>query len=195
MRLSESSKLKGDAAIGLLSTGALSVGVMVVSMTTGMTVDICNYMFGSILVLSTADMRLGVLLCIAVLVLYALCYNKIFAVTFDEAYAKATGTNANFYNTLLAVLTAITIALGMRLMGALLISSLIIFPALTAMRVFKSFKAVVLCAAVLSVFCFLAGIVISYLYATPAGASVVTVNMAAFFIFWAAGLLQSKGKI
>ena len=129
--MNEKGALKGDAAIALISTGALAVGVMVTSMTTGMNVDIYNYMFGSILAMSRGDVALSVLLSVLVIVLFFVFYEEIFAVTFDESFAKATGTKVNAYNLLIAVLTAVTIVVGMRMMGALLISSLIIFPTVT----------------------------------------------------------------
>jgi len=183
LRISENSKIKGDAAIALISTGSLAVGVIVISLTTGMNTDVCNYMFGSILAMSKSDVYLSIALSIVVLILFIFFYNKIFAVTFDETFARATGTNTGIYNMLIAFLTAITIVLGMRMMGAMLISSLIIFPALTAMRVCKKFKSVIICAAFISVICFFIGVVISYIYATPTGASVVAVNMIAFLLF------------
>jgi zinc transport system permease protein len=186
LRISENSKIKGDAAIALISTSSLAIGVVVISLTTGLNTDVCNYMFGSILAMSRNDVTLSILLAIAVLGLFVLFYNKIFAVTFDETFATATGVKTGLYNMLIAFLTAITIVLGMRMMGALLISSLIIFPALTSMRLCKTFKGVTLCAAVVSVLCFFAGVVISYIHATPTGASVVLVNIAAFLLFWAA---------
>lgn len=193
LRISESSKIKGDAAIALISTSSLAIGVILVSITTGMNTDVCNYMFGSILAMSKSDVKLSILLSIIVLTLYFLFHNKIFAVTFDENFARATGTRANLYNMLLAFLTAITIVLGMRMMGALLISSLIIFPALTAMRVCKRFQTVILHAAIISVVCFFIGIVISYAYATPTGASVVAVNIILFVVYSFIGLLQRRG--
>lgn len=183
LRLSESSKIKGDAAIALISSGALAIGVMIVSLTTGMNTDVCNYMFGSILSLSEADAVLSVLLSTAVIILFVLFYHRIFAITFDETFAKATGTNTGLYNMLVAFLTAVTIVLGMRMMGALLISSLIIFPALTSMRLFKKFSSVVMSAAALSVACFLAGMVVSYLFETPTGASIVCMNILMFALF------------
>lgn len=183
LRISESSKIKGDAAIALISTGSLAIGVIVIAKDTGLNTDVCNYMFGSILAMSKSDVYLSVALSIAVIVLFVLFYNKIFAVTFDENFAKATGTKADTYNMLIAFLTAITIVLGMRLMGALLISSLIIFPALTSMRLFKSFFGVIVCSAVVSTFCFFAGIIASYQYETPTGASVVVVNIILLLIF------------
>ena len=183
LRISGSSKIKGDAAIALISTGALAIGIMVISMTTGMNTDVYNYMFGSILAMSGEDVQSSILLSVAVLILYLFFYNKIFAITFDETFARATGVRANLYNTLIAVLTAVTIVLGMRMMGAMLISSLIIFPALTSMRLFKSFRGVVLSSGVLGVVCFCIGMVMSYRFSTPAGASVVVVNLAAFLLF------------
>ena len=184
LRLSENSKIKGDAAIALISTSSLAIGVVVISFTTGMNTDVCNYMFGSILAMKTSDVALSIVLAVVVLTLFVLFYNKIFAVTFDETFTKATGTNAELYNMLIAFLTAITIVLGMRMMGALLISSLIIFPALTSMRVCKKFRTVTICSAFISVICFIIGLTISFVYATPTGASVVLVNIVAFILFW-----------
>jgi zinc transport system permease protein len=184
LRISENSKIKGDAAIALISTGSLAIGVVVISLTTGMNTDVCNYMFGSILAMSKSDVNLSIALAAVVLTLFVLFYNKIFAVTFDENFAQATGTKTGLYNMLIAFLTAITIVLGMRMMGALLISSLIIFPALTSMRVCKKFRSVTICSAIVSVVCFFIGVVGSYIYAAPTGASVVIVNIAAFLLFW-----------
>ncbi|MDU7709326.1 MAG: metal ABC transporter permease [Clostridium sp.] len=192
LRISGSSKIKGDAAIALISTSALAVGVMVISMTTGMNTDVYNYMFGSILAMSSGDVRMSVLLSAAVLILYILFYHKIFAITFDETFALATGVKANLYNTLIAVLTAVTIVLGMRMMGALLISSLIIFPALTSMRVCRTFKSVVINSAVIAVVCLFIGITVSYVWATPAGASVVIVNIGALLIYTIVGAVKNK---
>ncbi len=154
LRISENSKIKGDAAIALISTSSLAVGVLVVSLTTGMNTDVCNYMFGSILVMSHNDVILSIILAAIVLTMFVFFYNKIFAVTFDENFAKATGVKTGLYNMMIAFLTAITIVLGMRMMGALLISSLIIFPALTSMRLCKKFKSVTICSAIVSVTCF-----------------------------------------
>jgi zinc transport system permease protein len=194
LRLSEHTKLRGDAAIALFSTGALAIGVMLISMTTGMNTDVCNYLFGSILAMSKADVRLSVILSAVVLFLFVVFYNKIFAVTFDETFARATGVRAGLYNMIIALLTAVTIVLGMRMMGALLISSLIIFPALSSMRLFKSFRAVTVSSALISVLCFLAGIVVSYVAATPTGASVVFFNMIVFAVFAILGVLRSRRR-
>ena len=167
LRLSENSSIKGDSAIAIISTGALAFGILVASMTTGMNTDINSYLFGSILAMTLNDVLLSVVLSAVVIVLFVLFYNKIFAVTFDETFSNATGIRANVYNMLIAILTAITIVLGMRMMGALLISSLIIFPALTSMRVCKHFKTVVIVSAVISIICFLLGLIISYFFSTP----------------------------
>ena len=187
LRLSSTGRLKGDAAIAMISTGALAVGVLVISLTSGVNTNVSNYMFGSILTVSRADAALSVILCAAVLVCYTLFYPRLFAVTFDETFMRATGGKAGRYNMLLAVLTAVTVVLGMRMMGALLISSLIIFPPLAAMRVFRTFKSVTVCSAALSVVCFIIGMTASYALETPSGASVVCADILAFGIFAAIG--------
>ena len=192
LRISGSSRIKGDAAIALISTSSLAIGVMVISMTTGMNTDVYNYMFGSILAMSQEDVALSVTLAVVVLVLYIFFYQKIFAITFDETFARATGVKSGLYNTLIAVLTAVTIVLGMRMMGALLISSLIIFPALTAMRACRTFHSVTIHAAVISVVCLAAGLLMSYLGGTPAGASVVMANIAALILYSLAGVLRGR---
>ena len=194
LRISENSKIKGDAAIALISTSALAVGVIVISMTTGMNTDVCNFLFGSILAMKKDDVTLSIALAIVVFTLFILFYNKIFGVTFDENFARATGVKTGLYNMLIAFLTAITIVLGMRMMGALLISSLIIFPALTSMRVCKRFKTVTICSACVSVICFFIGVVASYLYATPTGASVVIVNVITFLLLWTASTVKRRGN-
>ena len=190
LRLSTHGKLKGDAAIAMISTGSLAVGVIALSLSTGMTSDVNNYLFGSVLAMSVSDVRLSVVLAAIVLLLFVVFYRQIFAVTFDETFARATGSHAQAYNMLLALLTAVTIVLGMRVMGAMLISSLVIFPALTAMRVCRSFRSVTICAAIVSVFCFFIGLFLSYLLSTPAGASVVVVNILAFLLFAILGRLR-----
>jgi len=186
LRITENGKIKSDAAIAMISASALAIGIIVTSLTTGMTTDVSSYMFGSILAMSREDVRLAMLLSAVVLGLFVFCYNKIFAVTFDESFARATGVRVSWYNILIAVLTAVTIVLGMRMMGAMLISSLVIFPALTSMRMLKSFRGVVISSGILAVVCFFIGMVISYGLSTPAGASVVVVNLAAFGLFSAA---------
>lgn len=187
LRLRRSSRVKGDAAIALISSSALAIGVITVSLTTGMNTEVSSYMFGSVLSLSRSDAVLSVILSLAVLALFVLFYPRLFAVTFDEDFTRATGTNTEAYNTLLAVLTAVTVVLGMRMMGALLISSLIIFPALSAMRLCKSFKGVVILSAAISVVCFLAGMIASYFLEAPTGASIVAADLIAFGISYFAG--------
>ena len=192
LRLSENGKLKGDAAVAMLSTGALAAGVMVVSVTTGMNADLNGYLFGSILAMSRSDVVLSVVLAAAVLILYLVFYSQLFAVTFDPVFARATGVHTGFFNSLLAVLTAVTVVLGMRMMGALLISSLIIFPALTAMRICRHYRTVILTAALLSVSGFALGMTVSFLFAAPAGASIVVVDILFYCIFAALGAVRSR---
>lgn len=180
LRLSESSRIKGDSAIAIISSSALAIGVIVVSVTTGMNTEVSSYMFGSILSLSRSDAVLSAVLSAVVLALFVLFYPRIFGVTFDETFSRATGTKTELYNMLIAVLTAVTVVLGMRMMGALLISSLIIFPALSAMRLCRSFFRVVLTAAGISVGCFVLGFVASYALETPTGASIVVADLLCF---------------
>ena len=176
MHVAEKSRVSADAMIAVFSASALAIGVIVTSLTTGMTTDVDSYMFGSILAMSRSDVILSVTLALCVLALY----HKLFSVTFDESFARATGVRVGTYKTILSVLTALTVVLGMRMMGAMLLSSLIIFPALSAMRVFKSFRSVVCFAAGLSVVCFCLGLTGSYLLSTPVGATVVVCDLAAF---------------
>ena len=190
LRVADTPRWNSDAAIAAMSAASLAIGILVISRTTGMTTDVDSYMFGSVLAMSKTDVALSVVLCIAVLALYILFYHKIFAITFDENFSRATGLNVNWYNTLIAILTALTIVLGMRMMGAMLISSLILFPALTAMRLFKSFRGVILCSAVTSVVCFCAGLTISFVFSTPVGATVVAANLALFVISCILGMIR-----
>ena len=187
LRISGNAKIKGDAAIAMISVGALAVGYLLMNVfSTGSNIsgDVCSSLFGStsILTLTTSEVWLCVVVSVIVVALFTVFYHKIFAVTFDESFAKATGVNVSLYNVLIAVLTAITIVIGMRMMGAMLISSLVIFPALTAMTLLRSFRGVVICAAGLSVVCFCVGLTGSYLWGTPVGATVVLVNLAAFLL-------------
>lgn len=191
LRISQNSSIRGDAAIAMVSTASLAIGVVAVSLAAGTNADVNSALFGSILAISDADALMSIALCLIVLLLFILFYNKIFAVTFDENFAKATGTHAALYNMIIALLTAVTIVLGMRMMGALLISSLIIFPALTAMRVCKRFLSVTIAAAIISVCCFLSGFLLSYGLNTPTGASIVVVNIIVFLIFTVIGKLRA----
>ena len=185
LRLSENSRLGGDTAIALFSTSALAIGIFASSKANPMT-DVSHYMFGSILAMSRGDVIFCVILSICVILVYLLFYDKIFAVTFDENFARATGLNVPFYNLLIAVLTAVTVVMGMMMMGALLISSLMIFPAVTAMRLCRQFRHVVLTAVIISVSCFLLGLFLSLVVDTAIGASVIIMNL---IVFAAASLI------
>lgn len=182
LRLSENDSLGGDAAIAVFSSSALAIGIIITVLTTDINTDIHGYMFGSILALSKSDVYFSTILSVVVLVIYVLFYNRIFAITFDEGFSHATGVKVGIYNIALAVLTAVTIVLGMRIMGALLISSLLIFPALSAMRLCRYFKGVIICSALISILCFFIGIVLSFLFSLPVGASVVVVNLSVFIV-------------
>lgn len=186
----KSTYIKSDAALAVLSSGSLGVGIIITSLTTGMSMDVCGYMFGSLLAINKEDVILSVVLSVLVLIIFIICYNRLFTITFDENFAKASGVKVSRYNTLIALLTAITIVLGMRMMGAMLISSLVIFPALTSMRLFGSFKRVVITAAITSLFCIMIGMMVSYQYSTPPGASVVGV----YLVLFLAVILFSKTK-
>ena len=190
LRVADNPRWNSDAAIAVMSASSLAVGILVISLTTGMTTDVDNYMFGSVLAMTKTDVALAVVLCAAVLVLFILFYHKLFAITFDENFSRATGLKADRYNTLLAILTALTIVLGMRMMGAMLISSLVIFPALTAMRLFRSFRGVVICAAVASVACFCIGLTVSFAFSTPVGATVVAADLSLFLLSCLIGLMK-----
>lgn len=187
LRSGQNAKIKGDAAIAMLSVGALALGYLVLhlfSTSANISGDVCSTLFGStsILTLSEYDVWLCIVMAIVVIFIFWYFYNRIFAVTFDETFAKATGINADKYNLWIAVMIAIIIVMGMNLVGSLLISALIIFPSLSAMRMFQNFKQVVICSAVISVSCAILGILISVLYSTPVGATIVAVDMGAFFV-------------
>ena len=183
LKIGNNSKIKSDSAIALISSSALAIGVAVTSLTTGMNTDVCNFMFGSILAMSKTDVILSVIVSIIVAVLFIIYYRKLFIVTFDEAFAKASGLKANRYTSIIAILTALIIVIGMRMMGVMLISSIIIFPALTSMRIFKSFKRVVISSGIISVLSFLMGIYLSYIYNISTGAMIVIVNLVIFILF------------
>jgi len=182
LRISRKEGIRGDAAIAVISSSALAIGVVSMSVSGGMNTEVNSYMFGSILSLSRSDAILSVILSLVVLVLFIAFYPRLFAVTFDETFSRATGVRTELFNTLLAVLTAVTVVLGMRMMGALLISSLIIFPALSAMRVCSSFKKVVIVSALISVLCFCAGLIFSYFLETPTGASIVLADLGVYLM-------------
>lgn len=183
LRLAENGRMRSDAAIAMVSASALAIGVIVTSLTSGLSTDIYSYMFGSILAMSKDDVAVSVILSVIVIIMFIFCYHRVFAVTFDESFSKATGVKVGMYNTLISVLTAVTVVIGIKMMGAMLISSLIIFPALTSMRVFKSFLSVTVCSAILAVINFTIGLVCSYAFSIPAGASVVVANLGMFILF------------
>ena len=197
LRITGSSKIKGDAAIAMISVGALALGYLLLnifSASANVSGDVCTTLFGStsILTLSQTDVILCAVLALIVILVFVLFYHKIFAVTFDEGFASATGTNAKAYNTLIAVITAVVIVLAMKLVGALLISALIIFPALSAMRIFKNFFSVIISAAIISVLCAVIGIFIAILYGTPVGSTIVAANIAVFLISMAIGKIAKR---
>ena len=193
LRLSENSKINGDAAIAIISSTSLAIGVVCVSIS-GVNTDLNSYLFGSILATTNADAVMCAVLAVVVIVIYVLFYNKIFAVTFDETFSKATGLKTNAYNSVIALLTALTIVIGMRIMGTLLISALIIFPALSSMGVCKKFRSVIICSGVLSVCCFFIGMCASYSLDTPTGASVVIINAIVFAVFRITEAVYSRVK-
>lgn len=187
LRTGQNAQIKGDAAIAMLSVGSLAVGYLVLNLfstSSNIAGDVCSTLFGStsILTLTKSDVWICIGMSILVVVLFCLFYNRIFAVTFDENFAKATGIKADLYNLLIAIITAVIIVLAMNLVGSLLISALVIFPSLSAMRVIKNFKGVVIYSAVISVTCAVVGMLISILFSTPVGSTIVVANIIVFFI-------------
>lgn len=194
LRTGQNTKIKGDAAIAMISVGALAFGYLIMNLfstSSNMSGDVCSTLFGStsILTLTQSEVILCVVLSVFVVLIFVLLYNKIFAVTFDEIFAKATGTNAGFYNLLIAVITAVIIVLAMNLVGSLLISALIIFPALSSMRIIKNYKGVTILSAVLSVICALTGLLISVLMGTPVGSTIVAADVVVFAFCYITGLV------
>ncbi len=194
LRKGRNAKIKGDAAIAMISVGALAFGYLLMNLfstSSNLSGDVCSTLFGStsILTLKQEEVWLCTALSVVVVLLFILLYNKIFAVTFDEEFSKAVGTKADRYNLLIAIVIAVIIVLAMNLVGSLLISALVIFPALSAMRLFRSFRSVTICSAVLSMVCAFLGIIISILAGTPVGSTIVAVDVAAFAICYAAGML------
>ena len=199
LRVGQNAKIKGDAAVAMLSVGSLAIGYLLMNLfsnSANISGDVCSTLFGStsILTLSQTEVRLCVVLSIIVVGVFIVFYNKLFAVTFDETFAKAVGTNTDGYNLLIAVIIAVIIVLAMNLVGSLLVSALIIFPALSAMRVFKTFRAVTICAAVTSVCCAFVGMMLSILAGTPVGATIVAVDIVVFAAYSLAGGLTGGKK-
>ncbi len=198
LRTGQHTKIKGDAAVAMLSVGALAMGYLLLnifSKSTNISGDVCSTLFGStaILTLTQLDVWLSIGISIFVILVFLLFYHKIFSVTFDENFSQATGLRASRYNLLIAIITAVVIVLAMNLVGSLLISALIIFPALSAMRLFKSFRAVILCSAVMSVICAAVGIIVSILASTPVGSTIVAMDIGMFALSYLAGQIMSKG--
>lgn len=188
LRTGQNTKIKGDAAVAMISVGALAVGYMLINLfstSANVSADVCSTLFGSTSILTLTETEVYICLGMSAIVIlvFIMFYNKIFSVTFDENFASATGTRANVYNFLIAIVTALIIVLAMNLVGSLLISALIIFPALSAMRIFKSFRSVIVCSAVISVVCAAAGIIASILFSTPVGSTIVTADIFVFIVF------------
>ena len=189
LRMGKNAKIKGDAAIAMISVGSLAIGYLLMNLfntgSSNLSGDVCSTLFGStsILTLSAFDVWMCVVLSVLVVLFFVLFYNKIFSVTFDESFARATGQRAGLYNLLIAIVIAVIIVVSMQLVGSLLISALVIFPALSAMRVFKSFRSVTVCAAIVSVFCALLGLLTSILAGTPVGSTIVAADIVVFMVF------------
>ena len=194
LRLNENGKIHGDSAIAILSSSSLAIGTFVISITKGVNTDINNYLFGSILSISNSDLILSIILSIIVIILYLLCYNQIFALTFDETFAKSIGVKTEVYNVIFACLCSVVVVLGMRLMGSLLISSLIIFPTISAMQIAKNFKGVVILAVIVSLINFVVGLTLSYFLSTPTGATIVIFNLVTLIMFKIFNLIR-RNKI
>jgi zinc transport system permease protein len=205
LRTGNNTKIKGDAAVAMISVGALAVGYMLMNIaaqngsgrtSSNVTADVCSTLFGStaILTLTPADVWICVAMSVIVVAVFLVFYNKIFAVTFDENFAKATGIRSDMYNLLIAVVIAVIIVIAMNFVGSLLISALIIFPALSAMRVFKSFRSVILCSVVISLLCAFFGIIISILAGTPVGSTIVSADITVFFVFCIVSSVLKRGK-
>ena len=197
LRTGQNTRIKGDAAIAMISVGALAIGYLLMNLfstSTNLSGDVCSTLFGStsILTLSSEEVWLCIIFSVVVILLFLLLYNKIFAVTFDESFAKATGTKADVYNLIIAIIIAVIVVLAMHLVGSLLISALIIFPALSAMRMFRSFRSVVICSVCLSVICTFVGIIISILAGTPVGSTIVAIDIAVFLIFYVSSLVCGR---
>ncbi|MCR5200634.1 MAG: metal ABC transporter permease [Saccharofermentans sp.] len=200
LRSGKNAKIKGDAAVAMISVGALAFGYLLMnifSTSSNLTGDVCSTLFGStsILTLTQAEVWICAILSVVVVVIFILFYNKIFAVTFDEDFAKATGIQADLYNLMIAVVIAVIIVLAMNLVGSLLISALVIFPALSAMRIFRSFRSVTICSAILSVFCALSGLVVSIAAGTPVGSTIVAADVLMFFICQIIGAVKGGIRV
>lgn len=180
--LNNRKQIKGDSAIALVSTGSLALGIIVISLSQNGNSQLSSYLFGSIVAISNFDLYLSIALCFVVAMIFIFFYNRIFAITFDEAFSNATGINVALYNGIIGILTAVTVVLGMKIIGSLLISALIIFPALSSMRIFKTFFGVTVSSVIISLFCFFTGFLLSYIFDFPTGATIVACNLILFVI-------------
>ena len=199
LRTGQNAKINGDAAVAMVSVGSLAIGYLLMNLfssSSNLSGDVCTTLFGStsILTLTQTEVRLCVILSVLVVAAFVFFYHKVFAVTFDESFAAATGVRTGIYNLLIAVIIAVIIVLAMNLVGSLLISALVIFPALSAMRVFKSFRSVTVCSAALSVLCSALGILISVLAGTPVGSTIVAVDILVFFLFSVIGVIAGRTR-
>lgn len=193
LRLDGHGRMGGEGAVALLAASSLAIGVVLISYVKGTNTDINNFLFGSLLAVGRLDMVLSIVVSLFVLASYICLYPRLYALTFDSTFAQASGLKVERYTTLLSILSALTIVLGMRMLGSLLVSALVIFPCLTAMRIARSYKAVTLVSAVQSVVCFVLGFTMSCLAGTPVGASIVVVNLLAFLVFWIHGAMRDRG--
>ena len=183
LRLNDNSKIQGDSLIALISASALAIGTFAISISKGVNTDINNYLFGSILSISDNDVIISIILALVIIILYILSYNKIFALTIDEVFAKSIGVKTKVYNMIFAILCSLVVVLGMRLMGSLLISSLIIFPAVSGREICNNFKSVVIVSSIISIVSFIIGLILSFILESPTGATIVIVNLF-FFLFF-----------
>lgn len=195
LKLSDKSKIGADSAIALISSSALAIGVFAISIVKGVNTDLNSFLFGSILSVSKNDALFSIILSIAVLLAYIFLYPRIFAVTFDFNFAQATGIKVNFYTVLIAILSSLIIVLGMRILGSLLISALLIFPTLSAMQIFKTYKKVTICASVISVIAFWIGLYCSYLLGTPTGATIVIIHLVIFVVLMGVKKYPRKTRV
>ena len=194
LKLSERSKIHGDSAIALIASSSLAIGYIVIH-TSGTNIDVENYLYGSILGITTTELIMSVILSLIVIAAFVILYNKIFAITFDEAFMKSTGGKTEIYNIIISILCSITVVLGMKLMGALLITSLIIFPTISARQIFKTYKSVVIASVIISVICFFIGMIINYYIDLPIGSTIVVVNLVLLIVMMLVGkLLKMKRK-
>ena len=194
LKTSQNKKIKGDALIAMLSVSALAIGYLLLNIfkvSSNVAGDVCSVLFAStsILTLTKVDVWVSTILCGFIILFFIFFYNKIFAVTFDENFAKASGTKPGVYNTLIAIIIAVVIVVAMKLVGSLLVSALVIFPALSSMRVFKSFKSVTICSGIISALCAFLGIIVSILFSTPVGATIIVTDLVCFLIFFILGLI------